>query len=841
MSSRSFSLTLASAACLAPWALCAPAAAPDEGLGALAASAQAAMKAGQWDVALAACTRAVETFGAKNPMQAFGPQFGAVYHHKGVCEMKLKRWDDAMKSFEICYRDFPNTAAAAENANSFQKLALLRWGEAAMGAGKWELALEKFRKFLLERDRKRDVFLQGPLHIGMAVCHYRLGDIPEGNEDLEIALRNKAGFPTPDEGIAAAFEALVGAAVSAGNEQALLDFITKNRGELETSPSAMQRFAGVFLKLAGDAATAGMHGAALRIYQLVPSTESVMADIRSRLAAMGPMESVKDGGGAVSRKQLEAESAELEKQSASGITAEALKLSGVALIHERFGNIRGAFAIYQELEADHSTSANRGQNLFHLVRTAALVSSSAETRRHAEEFLKSFPTSPQAQAVRRILLTKLHGDRDHQACIEVATPMLDSLKPDSPERDLCLHVLGAALFHSGRFADALPLLEKHAESHPDSPFAAATAWLLAADLTALGRWQEAAVLLDAFLEQHAAERELLPLVLLDRAKCHQHEKQFHEALAKLTRLVSEFPESGATGEAFHLTGEIESQLGAKDKAAAAHESALGIAEKRGDSAAAAASLEALVVLSGDAPRGDPRLKKAAAYADRFWKDHAGTSAAKPRVAIAEIPAYAAAGRMDEALRRLQEAIVEAASGPSRAVTTALIQAHASAFLEKHTPADLKALYHGFPGIRADDVFTRSELRDAVIAAFEKRAAAGDEAAKPVVKALYQELKTGFAMKDLSNRLLVRIGDHLRLATSTPREALPFYDEVIGREDADRRMAALLGRADVFSASSAPADAAKAAEDFKRVARESADQAERDYALGRIKQTEAAGK
>jgi len=774
-------------------------------------------------------------------MQAFGPQFGAVYHHKGVCEMKLKRWDEAMKSFEICYRDFPNPAASAENGNSFQKLALLRWGEAAMGAGKWEVALEKFRKFLLERDRKRDVFLQGPLHIGMAVCHYRLGDIPEGNEDLEIALHNKAGFSTPDAGIVAAFEALVAAAITARNEQALLDFIGKNRGELVTSPSAMHRFSGTFLKLAGDAAAAGMNGTALRIYQFAPSTESVMADIRSRLVTMGSLESVKDGGGEISRKQLEAEFAELEKQSTSGNTAEVLKLSGVALIHERLGNIRGAFVIYQELEANHSSSASREQNLFQLIRTASLVSSGAETRRHAEEFLKTFPASPQAQAVRRMLLSKLHGDRDYQACIEVATPMLEALKPDAPERDLCLHVLGAALFHSGRFADALPLLEKHAESHPDSPFAATTAWLLAANLTALQRWQEAAVLLDAFLEKHPTESALLPLVLLDRAKCHHHEKQFHEALAKLTRLVSEFPESDAAGEAFHLIGGIESQLGAKDKAVAAHESALTIAGKRGDSSAAAAALEALVVLLGDAPRGDPRLKKAAAHADRFWKDHAKESVAKPRVAIAEIAAYASAGRMDEALSRLQEAIAEAAAGPSRVVTVALIQAHAAAFLEKHSPEELKTLYHDFPGIRAEDAFTRSELGDAVIAAFEKRAASGDEAAKPVVKALYQELKTGFAMKDLSNRLLVRIGDHLRLATSTPREALPFYDEVIGREDADRRMAALLGRADVFSASSAPADAAKAVEDFKRVARESADQAERDYALGRIKQTEATEK
>jgi len=830
---------LAGGASLAPLAVCVAAAAESPDLGTLAANAQAAMKAEQWDAALAAYTRAVETFGGDRPLQKFGPQFGAVYYHKGTCEMRLKRWEEAMGSFEICYRDFPDPGPAAENGNSFQKMALLRWGEAAMGAGQWELALGKYRKFLKERDRGRDVFSQGPLHIGMAICEYRLGRIPEGNENLEIALHNKAGFSTPDAGIVAAFEALVGTAVSSRNEQALLDFIGKNRGELTAAPFVMHRFSGNFLKLAGDAAAAGMHAAALQIYQFVPSAETVGAAIRSKLVAMGALESVKEEGAPVPRKQLEAELADLEKQQASGTTAEALKLAGVAMIHEHFGNLRGALSIYQELESAHSASPAREQNLLNLVRTASLVSGGTETRRHAEEFLKAFPDSPNGQAVRRMLLTRLFGGRDYQACIDVAAPMAANLKADSPERDLCYHVLGASLFHRGRFQDSLPWLDKHAEAFPDSAFAAATAWLRAADLAKLERWQEAAALLDGLLEKRPAEAGLLPQVLLDRAKCHRHEQQYQEALSKLGRLVSEYPDSGSAAEALCLTGEIESLLGNKDKAVAAHEKALAIAEKTGDQPVIASSLENLVVLLGDAPRGDARLKKAAAYADRFWKEHAKESPAAPRIAVAEVAAYASVGRLDEALRRLQEEIAGVAD--SRPVTLALIEAHTAAYMEKHTPEELRNLYHDFPGIRQEDAFTRSELRQAVISVFEKTAAPDDQGRKAAIKGLYQELKTGFAMKDLSNRILVGIGDHLRLGTSTPRESLPFYDEVIGREDTSRRIAALMGRADVLSTSSTPAELAKAVADFKRVLDESTDKAERDYALGRIREIETAAK
>jgi hypothetical protein len=142
---------------------------------------------------------------------------------------------------------------------------------------------------------------------------------------------------------------------------------------------------------------------------------------------------------------------------------------------------------------------------------------------------------------------------------------------------------------------------------------------------------------------------------------------------------------------------------------------------------------------------------------------------------------------------------------------------------------------------------------AVIRIFETTAAdAKDDARKAaataMIRTLYQELKTDFAVKDLSDFILVRIGDHLRLKTSTPREALPFYDEVIGRGDVSQRFAALMGRADIFGESTALTDLDKAVTDFTRVSKESKDKAERDYAVGRIaglqatrREREAAGK
>ena len=244
-------------ACLsAAWLLSIPEFSQDETLATLVEKSRVAMNESRWEQALDFNTKAVSRFGKNDPLQTYGSQFGTIYYRKGVCEMKLKRWPDALRSFEICYQDFPNQGVV--RSNPFQKLALLKWGEAAMGAGQWALAVSRFAKFTDERDKLRDTFPQGAFYINMAVCQYRLGRLPAGNENLEIAIINKYNFPTPESGIVTGFQALVEAALAKHDEQALLDFIGKNRGELIIEPVAMRNYTSVFLKLAGDALAAGM-------------------------------------------------------------------------------------------------------------------------------------------------------------------------------------------------------------------------------------------------------------------------------------------------------------------------------------------------------------------------------------------------------------------------------------------------------------------------------------------------------------------------------------------------------------------------------------------------------
>ena len=118
----------------------------------------------------------------------------------------------------------------------------------------------------------------------------------------------------------------------------------------------MKRYSSVFLKLAGDALAAGMQRAAIAVYQFVPSADA------------GPLEMI--------------------------------KLAAIALIHEKHGNVRGALAVYQQLELYFPEAADREQHLYQLVRTATLVHAADLARLYAGRLLREFPQSTHLAEIR---------------------------------------------------------------------------------------------------------------------------------------------------------------------------------------------------------------------------------------------------------------------------------------------------------------------------------------------------------------------------------------------------------------------------------------------------------
>jgi tetratricopeptide (TPR) repeat protein len=816
-----------------------------ENLPELVDKALLAMNAEKWEEALALNTKAAG-FG-KNPkmaIQLYGAQFGVILYRKGMCELKLNKFEDAMQSFESCYKDYPNDKVAG-GGNIFNKMALLKWGDAAYGLESYELAITQWKKFLEERDKAKDKYAQGSFHVNMAVAHYRLKKIVPGNEHLETAIQNKNIFPTPDEAIVVGFQALVTAAIGASDERVLLDFIAKNRGGLTVAPYAMQRYSKIFMKLAADAMSADMTEACLNLYQFVPSSEVAIDDLRARIRDMGHLPRLSSGTLRLDKANLESQLSALEAEFRGNKAIEMIKLAAIAFIHESNGNVHGSHAAYLQLENYFPRAEKREDNLFHLVRTSSVVGKVMDSRKYGERFLVAFPESKYKPDVQKLMLSSLFFSGKYEICIEVAGDIIENGKAaeGTPEHDLSLFVLGGSYFYTGQYDKAAPFLDQHVEKYPESMFAMSASYFQASNVSRLQFWSKAAKLLDTFLEKYKDDpnKSYIPLALYDRANTHFAEEEMEPARDKTDRIIKEFPDSPITDQAYNLRGNVLQTLKELEEAEKSYLKALEIAEIRSNDGVAGEALYYLVSMLGEHKKGDdygPRLKDAVPFADKFWEQYAMDSPYRPQVSVAQMYAMESVGRGQEALERLQEVISDMAKLPEAVGLEEAINSYTEFYLEKHSADELKEHYYNFPGIRTTDKAARALLRIAIIGVFEQIAQDKENpdkqrSAEAMIIVLFQNLKADFNLKDLSNYILVKLGDYLRTNTAAPREALPFYDEALSRQNQAYRFQALIGRADVYGQSPQDADLERALADFERIFSDSQEKKDREFALFRI--------
>jgi tetratricopeptide (TPR) repeat protein len=799
-----------------------------------------AMSEGKWEQALELNTQAVAI--GQDPetaLQLYGARFGSIYYRKGLCELKLSKFVDAIRSFEICYQVF------SDAGNQFNKMSLLKWGEAAFGMEDYELAITQWKKFIAERDRAKDLYPQGSFHVSMAIANFRLGELQTGIEHLEIAIKNKNVFPTPNEAIATGFQAFATATIVSKNEQALIDFTNKNRGYLTIEPYAMQKFSSFYLNLAGQALKSEMPESAMILYQFVPSTQAVIDDIGARIADMGKLPRIPNGNHRLDKAALEEQLAKAEEAQSSQNTVEAIKLSATAFIHESYGNAQGAYACYLQLETYFPGAEKREANLYNLIRISSYIERIEDTLKYGKLFLTMFPDSEERTNVYKLMLTGLFYDAKYATCIDIGSDIIDNkrVEKNTVEHDLVSFVLAASYFYTGDYEKAKPLLEEHTALYSVSPFSMTAAYLHAANLSRLGDFKKAIVLLDSFIERFksAKNQTYIPLAIFDRANIYYMQEEYDRALVEIARLIKDFPNTNTTDQAYNLRGSVLQMQEKIQDAEKAYLKAFELAEQRGNAALAGEALFSLVALLKDTPEGEDELvraKQAAGYADIFWKKYSTNSPYVTQMAIDQAAPLELVGRGDEALKQLQGVISQMAKLADAKNLEAAINAYTKLYLNKHTPDQLKEHYYHFPGILIADKAANALLRIALIGVYEeipKNEKDPDKlrSAQAMITVLFQGLKKDFALKDLSSLILIKLGDYLRTNTASPREALPFYDEAFSRNDAFYRFAALLGRADIYGQSEKGDDLANAIKDFELIFAESSEKPQREFALFRI--------
>lgn len=801
--------------------------------------------AAKWNEALNILRQATKTYGSRG-MSLFGPRFGWFYYHQGFCELKLKKYEAAIASFKTCYEKYPNKGTS-DNANTYHKKSLLKWGEAAQGMEAYDEAIKQYKKFLAERDPDKDTFSKGAFYINMSVCHFKTQKLAGGTENLQIAIKNKSTFPTPPAGIMAGFQAFCEAAIAKKDEKVLLSFLEKHRADVKFLPWEAQPYSPNFMKLAADAMGAEMMQVGFELYALVPSSVEAKDSLKATLSNIGefnkPFPDGKFNATTIfSKPALEKQLEQGRKYEKEGKIPEVTALAATAFIHENNGNVRGAYAAYDMMERFHNNSPKekRENYLYQLVRTSSLVGRVLQTEEQGQKFLKLFPGSQYEESVRQLMLTGLFYEGEYELCLEVATVMEPKLPKNSKQHDICLHVLGGSLYYTGQFDKAMKPLAQHVKDYPDSQFKVAAQYFDASNFAQLQIWDRAATKLDKFLKAYPNPKEnaYLPFALYDRGNCHFAEEEYPPALEVLNRVENEFPDAGNREMVFNLKGNVLQTQGETEPAKDYYARALELAQRKENDLVASESLFYLVGLLGE--EKSETLDQAIPYYDEFWEKYGDASPYKAQVAVAGLAALEAAGRSEEGLDRLQGVIAQLAKVPGAFGLEEAINSFTKYYLKDHTENQLKDLYYDFPGINNEDKAAQALLRIALIGVFEDKAKQATKSennadaskAAAMIKILFADLKKDFDLKSLSNFILVSVGDYLREKTAAPKEAIPYYQEVLGRTDISYRFPARFGLADVYGRSSNKKENAKAVEQLIAVFTNSTDNKQQEQALYR---------
>ena len=809
-------------------------------------AADEARKAGKFEEAQKILTKIIDQEG-ESAVNKHGAKFGVIYYNKGVLELvlaeKLKRAKDdagyqkwcaaAASSFETCFKDFPDGAGGKEDLkNPFHTASLQRWGDAVRGLNNHTKAVDLYNQFLAKR-KKRDAFSpnEGAFYVHLATSNFLLAkpNIKDGIKHLEKGAFGKLGLAVAPNSKIQAYKAFSDAVIKSKDENVLVDFLDRNSGNLKSTPYEMYKNSLIFAQMGNVALKAEMNTLAFKLFALVPSTPAVIDDIKAIIKQLPKRRGLRDGSILIDIAQLKKTQKSLEQQVIKGTTTDATVLKSLVYMHQKAGNLRGVYAVLKQLEKDYSKSKDREGNLFNLVNISAVLDQADDTIEYGNRFLSDFKKSKKKPDVEKLLLTGLFYRGQYAATIEQAEKFKIGMKKPSDEHDVCLFVLGGSHFFLGNAAEADRYISQHAKEYPKSKLGQQSKYYQASNLTRLRKWGEAQKLLTEFLDANpnVGDNPFMANALYDLANCNYNLKNNDDALISLDRLEKDFKSSSVIDLAYSLKGNIYEAKAEFKQAENYYNLAVKTAKSLGHKRVVAQALFNLVGFLGSKEldgKPNPRLKDAVPYYDQFIKEYSDTPYL-PQVAVYGLLPMNSVNRADEGLANLQKVIEDLAVKEKPFFLEESIAAFSKSFLSmKGNSADkLKKRFEGFKvGLKEKRALAliRIEVIQAYEGALKVARQKNDEKLtvkyEASIKAAFRDLKQTFKPTDLSKTILVKIGDYLRVKTSAPNQALPYYEELKKRNDKKFTNTALMGIASVKGLSPKEADKKESIATLKQI-------------------------
>ncbi len=770
------------------------------------------MQRDEWDNALASFTRIVDVFGTDDPMTFYGPKFGVIYYHKGLSEMRLGKYDEAIGSFETCHRQFPNRALADDetpSVNPYWKVSVFQWAAALQQVEDYESALRKYKEFL-DLKPEPGSFKPAAYFINLGICYIKSGKVAEGEAEVAKAFDKKDEYGATAADLWRALVVLARgwmAAEEGEREETQargVKFLNNYRHLLVQDHFMMSGYTSTLLVLGQEASKADMSSLALQLYSYVPDTQRAILEAAVFHAPGGRM-------APADQRKLDGLKAAVD----SGDPPEINAFFGIAQAYQNRGDNRAGMVIYEQLANRYLKSKNRPEILHAATALAAGIGEMLKAQKYGLIFLDQYPEHELKDEVANLLLSSLFYNQEYEKCIEIAGQIRAELTLGSRERDLPDFVYAGSLYYLGKYEEAQPELDLHVENYEASPYRENSTYYQASNLVKRFYWKEAAEKLDAWLALYEPkDSALLDVAYLDRASCHfalatEENGGMTAALDMIGKVLNQFPDSQIIDRAHNLAGDIHQSQQRFGPAEESYLKGLETAETMEHAEIAAGGLSQLVPVC----LAQEKYKEAIGYYDAFFEKYPDSFHA-PNVAVTGLRAFREGDpqRIPEAVDRVIEIVVSLGEAGDSAGLEQAINSFIRFQLEDNKPADV---INQLDEIQRQHPYRTLQawLLVAKIGIIEEHLVQ-DGPMRARLQVYYEELENSFKKEELGNYILARVG--INIAEANLFRARPWFEEILKRENPDFQAHAALWLAKMDAKSTDASTRQLAIEKFRRV-------------------------
>ncbi|MCB1228892.1 MAG: hypothetical protein KDN19_01420 [Verrucomicrobiae bacterium] len=491
--------------------------------------------------------------------EQYGPGFGHFYYLKGLLQMGLEDYAGAVVSFRTCREDFSNEIINNEGERESTKLqnrflthALAQWGACLMVLGDYAGAVEKLKAALAESAGvkiRTDV-----IGLNLARSHLRNGDFDDGLALLEKAMRSES---LAIEMKRKAFLILAedwSPEVSFDRVQPYLwEF-----GDLVRQDTRGNRWSRnpLFAYLGRQALDREDPLRALTWYSFLLDPRELVNHRRELLAEMELNPPTKPEEEAAWKSRIE----ETRKGIDEAESMVAAMLLGVGAGHYQMRNYAGAYAAFREVADAFPKHEKRPDTLYNVVASGVQLAMWQQAQKDGKQFLDEYPDHPLAPEVARLLAESTFILQEWQQAYEIAIDLRDRFEIGSVGRDVPDFVVGASLYHLDRYEEADAELTAYLKNYPDARRLEAATYYHGSCKVKRFQWKEGVEILEAFMEKWPGS-DLLSSALYQSALGRFVLGDLEEALARIDRLQSEFPDAMEIPASWNLKGDVLTSLG----------------------------------------------------------------------------------------------------------------------------------------------------------------------------------------------------------------------------------------------------------------------------------------